>query len=95
MLVLFGLRKKIIFDQTPIEKRVRVHILVCFLAYVLWKTLGRLCLQAGLGDEPRKLFQELSQIKLTDVILPTRNSKEIKLRCVETPSRHQGILCND
>ena len=74
------------------EERVRAHILVCFLAYVLWKTLGRLCRQAGLGDEPRKVFQELSQIKLTDVILPTRNGKEIKLRCVETPSRHQGIL---
>jgi transposase len=74
------------------EGRVRAHILVCFLAYVLWKTLGRFCRQAGLGDEPRKIFQELSQIKLTDVILPTRNGKEIKLRCVETPSRHQGIL---
>jgi transposase len=74
------------------EERVRAHILVCFLAYVLWKTLGRLCHQAGLGDEPRKVFQELSQIKLTDVILPTRNGKEIKLRCVETPSRHQMIL---
>ena len=74
------------------EERVRAHILVCFLAYVLWKTLGRLCRQAGLGDEPRKIFQELSQIKLTDVILPTRNDKEIKLRCVETPSAHQLIL---
>jgi len=74
------------------EGRVRAHILVCFLAYVLWKTLGRFCRQAGLGDEPRKVFQELSQIKLTDVILPTRNGKEIRLRCVETPSRHQGIL---
>jgi transposase len=74
------------------EERVRAHILVCFLAYVLWKTLGRLCRQAGLGDEPRKIFQELSQIKLTDVILPTRNGKEIRLRCVETPSHHQGIL---
>lgn len=74
------------------EERVRAHILVCFLAYVLWKTLGRLCHQAGLGDEPRKVFQELSQIKLTDVILPTRNGKEIRLRCVETPSHHQGIL---
>jgi len=74
------------------EERVRAHILVCFLAYVLWKTLGRLCRQAGLGDEPRKVFQELSQIKLTDVILPTRNGKQIKLRCVETPSRHQMIL---
>jgi transposase len=74
------------------EKRVRAHILVCFLAYVLWKTLGGLCRQAGLGDEPRKVFTELSQIKLTDVILPIRNRKEIRLRCVGTPTVHQGIL---
>jgi transposase len=74
------------------EERVRAHILVCFLAYVLWKTLGRRCRDAGLGDEPRKVFQEISQIKLTDVILPTRNGKEIKLRCIEAPSRHQAIL---
>jgi transposase len=74
------------------EERVRAHILVCFLAYVLWKTLGRLCRQAGLGDEPRKVFWELSQIKLTDVILPARNGTEIRLRCVETPTNHQAIL---
>jgi hypothetical protein len=74
------------------EARVSAHILVCFLAYVLWKTLGGLCRQAGLGDEPRKVFTELSQIKLTDVILPIRDGKEIRLRCVGTPTAHQGIL---
>jgi len=74
------------------EERVRAHILVCFLAYVLWKTLGQLCRQVGLGNEPRKVFWELSQIKLTDVILPTRNGTDIRLQCVETPTNHQMIL---
>ena len=74
------------------EERVRAHILVCFLAYVLWKALGGLCRQVGLGGEPRKVFHELAQIKLTDVILPTRNGKEIRLRCVGTPTTHQRIL---
>ncbi len=74
------------------EERVLSHILVCFIAYVLWKTLEGLCRQAGLGDEPRKVFHELSQIKLTDVVLPTRNGKEIKLRCIGTPTKHQLIL---
>jgi transposase len=74
------------------QERVLAHILVCFLAYVLWKSLEGLCRQAGLGDEPRKVFHELSQIKLTDVILPIRNGKEIRLRCVETPTQHQRIL---
>jgi len=44
------------------------------------------------GDEPRKVFHELSQNKFTDVVLPTRNGKEIKLRCVGTPTKHQQIL---
>ena len=74
------------------QERVLSHILVCFLAYVLWKALEGLCRQAGLGDEPRKIFHELSQIKLTDVILPTRNGKEIRLRCVGTPTQHQRIV---
>lgn len=74
------------------EERVQAHILVCFLAYVLWKTLARLCRTAGLGDEPRKVLWELAQIKLTDVILPTRNGTEIRLRRIETPDTHQRIL---
>ena len=38
------------------EQRVKAHILLCFLAYVVWKTLGQWCQRAGLGDEPRKIF---------------------------------------
>jgi hypothetical protein len=49
---------------------VQAHILVCFLAYVLWKTLEAQCRQAGLGDEPRQVFRELSEIALVDVVLP-------------------------
>ena len=32
------------------ENRVRAHILVCFLAYVLWKMLGQMCKKTGLGN---------------------------------------------
>ncbi len=74
------------------DERVQAHILICFLAYVLWKTLRRLCRKAGLGDEPRKVLWELAQLKLTDVILPTRNGTQIRLRCVEAPDTHQRIL---
>ena len=35
------------------EERVLAHIFVCFVACVLWKTLGQLCIRAGLGNEPR------------------------------------------
>ena len=73
-------------------KRVEAHILVCFLAYVLWKTLAQLCHRAGLGNEPRKVFQELAEVTLVDVLLPTRSGVTIRKRCVSRPTEHQAIL---
>ncbi len=74
------------------EERVKAHILVCFLAYVLWKTLGQTCRRAGLGDEPRRVLEELGKIQLVDVVLPTREGTEIRRRCVTEPTDHQAIL---
>jgi transposase len=74
------------------EERVLAHIFVCFLAYVLWKTLAQLCSKAGLGDEPRRVLSELSEIRSLDVVLPTRNGQQIRTRCVSKPSDHQQIL---
>ena len=74
------------------EHRVGAHILVCFLAYALWKTLAASCRQAGLGDEPRQVFEELSEITLVDVVLPTRNGVELRKRCISQPTEHQRIL---
>ncbi len=75
------------------EERVQAHILVCFLAYVLWKTLHQLTQAAGLGDEPRRIFEELGKISLIDVVLPTRQKKvEIRRRYVTRPTDHQAIL---
>jgi len=72
--------------------RVQAHIFVCFLAYVLWKALGQMCHLAGLGDEPRKVFEELKGISLVDVILPTRNGIALRKQCVSRPSEHQLLL---
>jgi transposase len=74
------------------EDRVLAHILVCFLGYVLWKTLGQLCRQAGLGDEPRRVLDELAEIRVVDVVLPTRDGVEIRQRCISRPTEHQQIL---
>ena len=73
-------------------ERVQAHILVCFLAYVVWKTLGQMCKAAGLGDEPRRVFEELAKIKAVDVVLPIRSGGHIRRRCVSQPSDHQAIL---
>ena len=37
------------------------HILVCFLAYVLWKTLSQWMRRSGLGEAPRTLIEELAK----------------------------------
>jgi transposase len=74
------------------QDRVEAHILVCFLAYVLGKTLAAMCRQAGLGGEPRVVFENLSELSLVDVILPTRSGTIIKKRCISQPTQHQLIL---
>src|SRR5947207_4645143 len=74
------------------EKRVQAHILVCFLAYVLWKTLAQMCRHAGLGDDPRTVFAQLRLIQLVEVVLPTRAGVEIRKRCISRPTEHQAIL---
>jgi len=74
------------------QDRIQAHILVCFLAYVLWKTLAQLCHRAGLGHEPRKVFKELAEVTLVDVLLPTRSGVTIRKRCISRPTEHQAIL---
>jgi transposase len=74
------------------QQRVEAHILVCFLAYVLWKTLAQWCKNSGLGDEPRKVLDEIAQVAVVDVVLPTRIGPEIVKRCVCRPTEHQNLL---
>jgi transposase len=81
------------------EDRVQAHILVCFLAYCLWKTLAQWMRPSGLGDAPRRLVEELARIKSGDVVLPTRNrdgnpGRTLRVRCVTTPDAAQKVLLN-
>lgn len=74
--------------------RVQAHILICFLAYVLWKTLEQWQARAGLGNSPRFLLDELKEIHSLDVVLPTADnpSRELKVRCVVRPEPAQVML---
>jgi transposase len=74
------------------QDRVQAHIMVCFLAYVLWKCLGQMCERAGLGDGPRKVLEEITKLNLADIVLPTRGGPELRLRCVLKPEKHLAIL---
>ena len=72
--------------------RVEAHILVCFLAFVLWKTLELWQQRAGLGNSPRTVLEELVRIQSHDVALPTATHGEIRLRCVTQPDDAQAVL---
>lgn len=73
-------------------ERTRGHILVCFLAYALWKTLAGWQTRAGLGSSPQTLFEEFHRIQSVDVVLPLTNGKEMRLRCVTRPDKAQSVL---
>jgi transposase len=72
--------------------RVEAHILVCFLAFVLWKTLELWQQRAGLGNSPRTVLEELVRIQSHDVVLPTASHGDIRLRCVAQPDHAQAVL---
>lgn len=73
-------------------ERVTAHILVCFLAYVLRKTLDGWCRQAGLGTSAATVLAELARVQSTDVVLPTRDGRQVRLRCVVRPDRALALL---
>lgn len=83
-----GLRP--IFHQKP--ERTQAHILVCFLALVLWRTLQHWMQSCALGTAPRKLLQEMAEVRSLDVVLPTDTGKELRLRTVSRPDKHLAIL---
>jgi len=78
------------------EERVKAHILVCFLAYAMWKTLAGWMRGAGLGDAPRTLLYDLAKIKSGDIVLPAETQggvqKTIRLRQVTKPDAAQAVL---
>ncbi len=79
-----------IWHQT--EERDEAHIPVCFLAYVFWKMLAQMCKRVGLGNEPRRVFDEITQIKAVDEVMPTRRGIVTRNRCIAQPTKPQAIL---
>jgi transposase len=73
------------------QDRTQAHILVCFLALLLWRTLQQWMSASSLGTAPRKLLEELHQIRSLDVLLPTRE-KTLRLRVVATAPQRLKIL---
>ena len=75
-------------------ERIKAHILICFIAYALWKTLQQWQARAGLGHSPRTILEEFSRITAADIVLPLADAskQELRIRCVVRPEREQQIL---
>jgi transposase len=76
------------------QRRIKAHILVCFIAYALWKLLQQWQSRAGLGHAPRTLLTEFSRIHAADIVLPLaeKTQRELRIRCVVRPDKAQAIL---
>jgi len=73
------------------QDRTQAHILVCFLALSMWRTLQQWMKASGLGTAPRKFIEEMREVKSLDVLLPGKD-KTIRLRVVSTPSKELKVL---
>ena len=58
-----------------------------FLSLVLWRVLEQWMRAKGLGDCGRQLLLELDELRSLDVVLPTREVGEVRLRLVARPEK--------
>ena len=75
-----------------LEDRVKAHVLVCFLAYAMYRTLDALAKAKSLGMTARKVLASLATIKSGDIILPLVDGRELRLRRVSRPDPSQADL---
>lgn len=69
------------------EDRVQAHIMVCFLALAMWRSLEMWLKGKGLGDCARQVLKELETIHSMDVVLPVKDKAEVRLRLVSKPDK--------
>jgi transposase len=89
-----------------LEPRVKAHVLVAFLGYALWVTLKHL-LKRRAPVEPKpsasgvsnaqplsamKVLALLSTLQSADIVLPTTDAREIRLRRITEPTSEQKAL---
>jgi hypothetical protein len=79
-----------VFHQ--LERRVQAHLLVEFLGYALWVTLKQLLHRRGTGLTPTRALAQLATLQSADIVLPTTDGREIRLRRVTQPTPDQQRL---
>jgi len=67
------------------QDRVEAHILVCFIALAMWRSLEMWLRVKGLGDTARQVIKEMTTLHSLDVVLPLRDNTPLRLRLVARP----------
>jgi transposase len=89
-----------------LEPRVKAHVMVAFLGYALWVTLKHLLKRrpafvpqpstSGVDDaqplSAMKALALLSTLQSADIVLPTTDGREIRLRRITEPTAEQKSL---
>jgi transposase len=89
-----------------LEARVKAHVLVAFLGYALWVTLKHLLKRRGemelnpsasgadpaQASSPMRALSLLSTLQSADIVLPTTDGREIRLRRITEPTAEQRSL---
>jgi hypothetical protein len=75
-----------------IEPRVKAHILVAFLGYALWVTLKHLLAPSHSDLSPARALALLSTLQSADLVLPTTDGRQLRLRRITEPSPEQRQL---
>ena len=89
-----------------LEPRVKAHVLVAFLGYALWVTLKHVLqrrapiqpkpTQSGVENSqpftPMRALALLSSLQSADIVLPTTDGREIRLRRITEPTAEQKSL---
>jgi hypothetical protein len=75
-----------------IEPRVKAHILVAFLGYALWVTLKPLLRRSHSDLSPARALALLSTLQSADIVLPTTDGRDLRLRRIPEPSPEQKQL---
>ena len=73
-----------IFHQ--LEHRTKAHVLVAFLGYALWVTLTHLLQAKGSKLSPMQALAAAATLHSADIVLPTTDGRQIRLRRVTTPT---------
>jgi transposase len=75
-----------------LERRTKAHVLVAFLGYALWITLKHLLRAKDIKLSPAAALARLATLQSADIVLPTTDKREIRLRRVTTPDLGQKEL---